>query len=61
MTVACFNIPAVGLIITSADMPVVGISASCGFTPVCERKESWSARMVVSTLTVAFLGLDSET
>lgn len=55
------ELPAAGLIMASALMPVVGIVASCGFVPVCFRKALWSALMVVSTFTVAFEGFVSET
>lgn len=55
------SLPAVGLIMASAPMPVVGIVASCDRSPVCSRKAFRSALMVVSTLTVAFDDLVSET
>lgn len=54
-------VPALGLIIASALMPVVGIVASCELPPVCSKKAFRSALMVVSTLTVALEGFVSET
>jgi hypothetical protein len=53
--------PAAGLIIASAGMPVAGMRASLIEMPVSDMNAFWSWRMVVSTLTVAFLGLVSET
>jgi hypothetical protein len=61
MTLACFKMPAAGLITASPLMPVVGIVASLGLRPVSARKAFWSCLMVCSMLTVAFLGADSET
>jgi hypothetical protein len=53
--------PAAGLIMASALMPVVGMVASLGLIPVSARKAFWSALMVDSTLIVAFRGELSET
>jgi len=55
------KLPALGLSIASAAMPVVGIVASSGLVPVCFKKAFWSALMAVSMLTVAFEGFVSDT
>lgn len=55
------GLPAVGLIMASADMPVVGMVASWALSPVLLRNDSRSALMVESMLTVALDGLVSET
>ena len=61
ITVACFKIPAAGLIIASAEFSKPGILRSLGNAPVCVLKASWSAFMVLSMLTSALSGLVDET
>lgn len=55
------KLPAVGLIMASALMPVDGIVVSSARMPVWLRNDRWSALMVVSTFTVALDGFVSET